>query len=377
MKSSTRLLSSLLILPLVLAGPAAAQFGGIDLLGQSLGSGAPQLPQLLQTNATPAAASLAPAHQNGYSGWTSAVVKLFDPNFNPTSGDAARDGVVELAALKRIPANALQFPGVPVTVDLSTLPLERTVVVRGDLNSVATLVTAMNAFAPAEYKADVDECCQRIATYLRNRVADGRQLDPRRHAAVVIALTQFGQVRALEGTGTLEYGGLGVDASAIPNLPSGQVQNRKGWERLNEYCTVAYGARPWNPVQVTFMNTGMKYLSWCGIYCYWALKRAGFDIGDWQSHLYGVLQSRNAWEQKTQTLPGDIAYHTGGERHMALVVEAGPSGLETVDGNSWYGAVRYADDKKWYSGSDWSTPANELPKGFVYGIYEPEPVARP
>ena len=170
--------------------------------------------------------------------------------------------------------------------------------------------------------------------------------DPRRLAAVLLALSQVGQVKA-------RLGGE-VDAE------TGRTQ-RVGWRRLMEYFTVAF-ERMWPALEAQIRFVKNPYPPhWCGIFCWWALKSAGFDLPPWPmgKGIYGSVPLRPS---KSAARVGDICYDGGKYDHMSLVVSLEGDRLYTVDGNT----IR--DDRP-VGGEVWPKPRKSLAR--MSAIFSP------
>lgn len=254
-----------------------------------------------------------------------AAASVLDPSRTCPSGV---DPMAEWARLVLVPAAV----GVP---SLQVRP--------GDLAGAAAafreLLNHVRAGSSASSIAvpEVEERLTRIADFLAERAA-APAIDPRRVVAVCFALSQIGQVRSSE--------------RGERDAATGRWQ-RAGWERLAEYFRVAFdGLSPALEASIRW-NDAPKPPSWCGIFCWWALKEAGYPLPAWPTGkgIYGSVPSRPG--PKTATVPGDIMFHTGDAGHMALTVSTRDGVLRTVDGNTNSssspagGQVGYKDPKSW------------------------------
>jgi peptidoglycan hydrolase-like protein with peptidoglycan-binding domain len=126
-------------------------------------------------------------------------------------------------------------------------------------------------------------------------------------------------------------------AARIPGEPdeTGKA-TRKGWERLLEYFTVAYGGT----LPMPHMKDIIKYhkygmgaqsgglQSWCGIFANWACKTAGVSVPNWK--IGGTPMG--PFSQNPE--PGDIGYIDQPFQHHCVVIAVDGDTITSVDGNS-------------------------------------------
>ena len=99
-------------------------------------------------------------------------------------------------------------------------------------------------------------------------------------------------------------------------------KTREGWDRLYEYFFTAFGEKETiHKDVIKFNNADLP--SWCGIFVWWALKKANIPIADWKLgvSIMGELKQRGLSELPRK---GDIAYDQVSNQHFAMV-----SGLES------------------------------------------------
>ncbi|MFC5696171.1 DUF4157 domain-containing protein [Pseudomonas sp. GCM10022186] len=144
--------------------------------------------------------------------------------------------------------------------------------------------------------------------------ADSYQVRPEIVAAIRLARGEIGKVNAKK---------------------SGADGKRIGWERLREYFSTAFGGPVVSEQVIDRITTiektdkdGKKTRmdalpSWCGIFTWWAMKKAGLPIPDWKlgAPALDALKLRPAGELPRK---GDIAIDVLPNNHFAMV-----TGLES------------------------------------------------
>ncbi len=195
----------------------------------------------------------------------------------------------------------------------------------------------------------IQERLNRICAFLDNCAGQSKNLDPRRLTAVCLALSQIGQ----------------VEAHRSVSEPGSNRSHRYGWRRLREYFRVSFDGKMWPALENQIKYSKAKYPPhWCGIFCWWALKVAGYELPPWPTGvgIYGSVPQR---AQKSDSQPGDIAFHGGKNGHMALVVALDGDKMETIDGNTLNptkgtgGQVWYKPNKKLSSMHSMYSPARD------------------
>lgn len=144
--------------------------------------------------------------------------------------------------------------------------------------------------------------------------ADGYQVRPEIVEAIRLARGEIGKVNAKK---------------------SGADGKRVGWERLREYFSTAFGGPVVSEQVIDRITTIEKtdkdgnktrmdaLPSWCGIFTWWAMKKAGLPIPDWKlgAPALDALKLRPAGELPRK---GDIAIDVLPNNHFAMV-----TGLES------------------------------------------------
>ncbi|HWR82085.1 MAG TPA: DUF4157 domain-containing protein [Candidatus Deferrimicrobium sp.] len=103
-------------------------------------------------------------------------------------------------------------------------------------------------------------------------------------------------------------------------------RRRLGWERLHQYFVTAFGGKEVihrdiiEFIQVVQDKQGITsdaMPSWCGIFVWWAYKKAGIPVPDWKldASILSSVATRSSGELPQK---GDIAYHKTFD-HLALV----------------------------------------------------------
>ncbi len=121
---------------------------------------------------------------------------------------------------------------------------------------------------------------------------------------------------------------------------TGADGSRLGWERLYEYFFTAFGEKELIHQDVIKFITQVKspgggkkdaMPSWCGIFVWWAFKKAGIPIPDWKlgTPILGQVVPRKPGELPRK---GDIAYREKFD-HFALV--SGVEGPKTAEGKGF------------------------------------------
>jgi len=146
-------------------------------------------------------------------------------------------------------------------------------------------------------------------------VPKGKKLHPKRKKAIEIACSQVGLVSTRGG-----------------------VKERKGWERLMEYHDVGFplaGAKEsyWRPYP--FKQGKGQPWAWCGVFCTWALIKAGVTENTWRGpkgKIDGLLGTYKVRSDYDNIVPGDILIHKDFWHHSMCTAKTGKN-LTIVQGN--------------------------------------------
>ncbi|MGE0665171.1 MAG: DUF4157 domain-containing protein [Sphingomonadales bacterium] len=173
--------------------------------------------------------------------------------------------------------------------------------------------TVQQGAARPEPAAEADATVIRLAP--DGEAADGYEVRPEIVEAIRLARGEIGKVNAKKTSGD---------------------GKRTGWERLRDYFNTAFGG----PVVSEAVIDKPTYLektdkdgkkvrmdalpSWCGIFTWWAMKKAGIPIPDWKLGAPGIdaMKLRPSGELPRK---GDIAIDVLPNNHFAMV-----TGLESA-----------------------------------------------
>ena len=253
-----------------------------------------------------------------------------------------------------LPANAsplaefAKLLAIPPAIGVPNIAIDR-----GNSKSVSLALKALsqhvksheNEVTPVE-RPLIHERITQICTFLDDSAKVSPPVDERRVTAICVALSQIGQVEA--------HRGIVEDGDNRPH--------RYGWRRLREYFRVAFDGKMWSALENQIKYSKEKYPPhWCGIFCWWALKVAGYDLPPWPTGvgIYGSVPQR---PRKSDSRPGDIAFHGGKNGHMALVVAINGDQMQTIDGNT-------LNPTKGTGGQVWFKPNKRL--SAMHSMYSP------
>lgn len=145
-------------------------------------------------------------------------------------------------------------------------------------------------------------------------------------------------------------------AAAVCADPSNPLRPRQGGTSLLTIFQIAtapaiYTARcptisnaavgKWQEVSLaaTTWRNSNDIPAWCGIFCYYVYRIAGFDLDGWVSHANNVLKRFRKFADPTMAFRGCIGVEDGirggGRNHHFLVIDNQNGLIRSIDGNSF------------------------------------------